>query len=91
MCGVGQTADVLEVVRMRPAGRGVVLAARREGVLVSERRRAVEDGEETVDEAAVTLVRHPPTVVTLARQVHQCLEWWLGVLVGEHLQHTGRR
>lgn len=57
-------------------------------VIISDYLSAVEDGEKGNKKPSVPVIRHPSSIVTLASQVRQRIQWQIIIVIQEHLGHV---
>ncbi len=79
--------DELDIVLIGALGRYMILPTGGELVFrVGGDGAVVEVGQNVQETSSVPVISHPPSVVTLTRQVRDGVKWNLLVLINEHLQ-----
>lgn len=78
--------DVVNVAFVRTKWWCKIISAWRElVVIIINYGLAVEDAQQAVDEASVSLIRYPASVVAFSCKVRQSIPWWFLVIVYEDL------
>ena len=53
--------------------------------VISDCLGAVDDGKEGDKQSSVPVISHPASIVALASQVGQCFQWYIVIVIQEHL------